>query len=591
MKTKRIFLRLFAMVLATASLAFVWSCIERPMKVADPQPDIISDFSAIQASTRDVDILFMIDTSRSMEEEQITLLNNFPALMRVLKDISGGLPNVHIGVISPDIGTYTYNINGCEGVGDDGKLLKGDGSCSNPVGQNFIVDVEPAGCTIAKVDDSNTCTSHTCGQTNCEQSAFTIEGVAKEPAGLQFVEDEFGCPRCRNYTGEDLEDVFTCMADIGIGGCGFEQPLEAIYKALTPGKNPGFIRDDAYLAMFLITDEDDCSAKEPGSIFDDSDISITGNLGPLTSFRCTEFGIVCDQTWQRVITGGVMNYTNCVSRSSTDARNMLNPISKYTGFLSTIKSSEMIIAGAIAGPYNQGNLSVGVDSYQYPELQFVCYPAGSTESGAVPGIRLYEFVKTFIQSEDDLAWAYTSVCNPDYSQALEGLGNKIKALVEVQCITTPLKGCPDPAAANGFDPITDLSTAEAEICEASCDVRDISTSNNEMVITNINPCPTDYAGGHPEKRDPSLTVEQCWHVMYNEKCADPYNDYGPSRGAEIIISRRTNPTPGTSTSITCAGTPLVEMLCQDGLDNDFDGKTDCEDDDCNNPDNTICSKK
>lgn len=583
MKNKRFFLRFLATVTAISSLVFVWSCIERPMKVADPQPDVISDFSAVQASTRDVDILFQIDTSGSMRGEQETLRNNFSSLMRVLKDISGGLPNVHIGVITPDIGTYTFNVGGCEGVGDDGLLVKG--GCANPVGQNFIVDVEPAGCTISRDSETNICSAHDCAQANCEASAFTIDGVATEPAGLQFAVDEDGCPRCRNYTGEDLETVFSCMADAGTSGCGFEQHFEAMLRSLTPAKNPGFIRTNAYLALFFISDEDDCSAKQPGTIFDDSDTSISGNLGPLSSFRCTEFGIVCDQAWQRVITGGVVNYQNCHSRPANDNNNLLQPVSTYTNFLSSIKSSELTIVGAIAGPHNNGALAVGVDENSWPELQPVCYAPNDTV-GAVSGVRLFEFVNYFVSDESDLNWAFTSICNPDYSQALEGLGEKIKALVEVQCITTPLKGCPDPAAANGLTQITNLDPADAQICNANCEVKDILASGETVPISICSP---DYMGGHPQKRDPSLPVNQCWHVTYNEECANEALDYGPSRGAEIIISRKTNPAPGTRASITCAGFPLTEQLCQDDIDNDFDGDTDCDDSDCQENGNVICN--
>ncbi|MBU1241390.1 hypothetical protein KJ865_16880, partial [Myxococcota bacterium] len=103
--TSRIYLRTVAILLGVTAIAFSWSCIQRPMKVADPAPDVISDFSALQGATRNVDLLFSIDNSLSMAAEQALLTSQFSELMRVLKDISGGLPNVHIGVISTDLGT------------------------------------------------------------------------------------------------------------------------------------------------------------------------------------------------------------------------------------------------------------------------------------------------------------------------------------------------------------------------------------------------------------------------------------------------------------------------------------------------------
>ena len=75
----------------------------------------------------------------------------------------------------------------------------------------------------------------------------------------------------------------SCVANVGIGGCGFEQQLDAVLKALTPstspirfasdtvghgdGVNSAFVRTDSILATILLTDEEDCSALDPG-LFD-----------------------------------------------------------------------------------------------------------------------------------------------------------------------------------------------------------------------------------------------------------------------------------------------------------------------------------
>jgi hypothetical protein len=568
--TPRFFLRTSALFVGIATILFSWSCIQRPMKVADPAPDVISDFSALQGATRDVDLLFIIDNSLSMAEEQTLLKAQFTELMRVLKEISGGLPNVHIGVTSTDLGTLPYNIPSCETPGgDNGKLMKG--SCANPVGQTWIVDIEPAGCTIERNDSNNEslCTATDCTATNCEPAAFTVDGISKEPAGLTFIAaDANQCPRCRNYVGEELEDVFACTADLGVHGCGFEQQLEGMYKTFTGNnsENVGFFREDSYWAIFFITDEDDCSAKN-SEIFNPAG-GIADTLGPLTSFRCTEFGVKCEQDWQRTMPSGTATYSSCASRATDDPRSMLYPVSKYVNYLTQVKDSEMIIAGAIAGPF-EGNLTVGVDENHNPKLSFVC-------GEAVSGVRIKEFVNAFTPDPEDMLWAYTSVCSNDYTPALQGLGEKIKSLVEVQCITTPLNGCPDPAFANGFEKITNLPDAEAAVCVPACAVMDVLPSGVNDVIEQCSP---DYLDGHPPKRDPGMPVDKCYHVRYNEKC-DIGDDHAPSRGAEIIIARKTNPEPGTRSKITCQGFALTEKLCSDGVDNDQDGDIDDNDINC-----------
>ena len=56
------------------------------------------------AAKRDVDLLFVIDDSTSFLGSQIGLKNAFPALLDELSQ-SGELPNLHVGVVTSDLGT------------------------------------------------------------------------------------------------------------------------------------------------------------------------------------------------------------------------------------------------------------------------------------------------------------------------------------------------------------------------------------------------------------------------------------------------------------------------------------------------------
>jgi hypothetical protein len=99
--------------------------------------------------------------------------------------------------------------------------------------------------------------------------------------------------------GAFAEDV-TCIATMGVGGCGWEQPLEAALKAITPstqepvgafdgtffmgtvghgdGVNAGFLRPDSVLAVVIVTDEEDCSVADPRLFDDSSDDVYPGDL-------------------------------------------------------------------------------------------------------------------------------------------------------------------------------------------------------------------------------------------------------------------------------------------------------------------------
>ena len=78
-----------------------------------------------------------------------------------------------------------------------------------------------------------------------------------------FISDAHGVV---NYTGS-IEDVFRCIAPLGDVGCAFEQPFGADARAgrrrdgTPPAENQGFLRDDARLAIVMLTNEDDCSPR------------------------------------------------------------------------------------------------------------------------------------------------------------------------------------------------------------------------------------------------------------------------------------------------------------------------------------------
>ena len=201
--------------------------------------------------TRNVDILFMIDNTAGVLVQD-NLLRNFPAFISALEAIPGGLPNLHIAVITSDLGAGDGSIASCSATGGDAGRF----------------------------------------QYTARGTCFAT-GLA---AGATYISNVGGVP---NYTG-NLEDVFTCIADVGESGCGFEQPLAAVVRALgadgrpRPPENQGFLRPDAFLLIVLLTDEDDCSVPAGSALFDTTDTTLASPLGPVTGYRCNEFGHLCN---------------------------------------------------------------------------------------------------------------------------------------------------------------------------------------------------------------------------------------------------------------------------------------------------------
>lgn len=155
-----------------------------------------------------IDVLFVIDNSGSMGQEQANLISNFPGFISVL-DASGLDYRVAVTTTGRDynytmqtpIGSLPQSIDG----GDNGALL------------------QPAACNMTK--------------------------------------------RWIDKADADVAGTFSCVANVGTGGPSDEMPLSAMRDAfeerITDGTNVGFHRPDALLGIVFLTDEEDCSYEAP----------------------------------------------------------------------------------------------------------------------------------------------------------------------------------------------------------------------------------------------------------------------------------------------------------------------------------------
>lgn len=159
------------------------------------------------------DILFVIDNSGSMLEEQEGIARELPTFIAELKAGAGLAQDFRVGVTTTSV-YLRADING-DGVPE-------------PT-QHF--DQPP-------YDEAGRL-----------QPVHAADGTE---TGERFLES--GDPQ--------LVEKFRDLVQQGTGGSGQEAPFEAVRRALAEGKNPGFLRDGARLLVVLVTDEDDCSSTE-----------------------------------------------------------------------------------------------------------------------------------------------------------------------------------------------------------------------------------------------------------------------------------------------------------------------------------------
>ena len=158
-----------------------------------------------------IDVLFVIDNSGSMGQEQTNLIANFPQFINVLN--ASGLDyrvavtttarEYHYTMTTP-LGSLPQDT----GSGEDGEMIK------------------PAACNMTN---------------------RWIEKTDPDPSG-----------------------TFSCVANVGTSGNADEMPLGAMRDAfedrMSDGTNAGFRRTDSLLGVVFLTDEEDCSYEAPVSL-------------------------------------------------------------------------------------------------------------------------------------------------------------------------------------------------------------------------------------------------------------------------------------------------------------------------------------
>lgn len=407
---------------------------------------------------RDLDLLFVIDNSGSMDDEQVSLANHFGDFIGVLQAIEGGLPNVHVGVVSSDAGGGALAYPVCTAIGDDG-LLQSTAritGCTPPSGR-YIIDEQIPGCE----GDPSTC-------------------------------------RNTNYSGS-LADTFACIASLGIEGCGFEQHLESMKLALD-GHNPangGFLRPDAWLAVVLIADEDDCSASNT-QIFDASTAmdAMDSALGPRGSFRCTEFGVTCGG---EPVTREFATYGVCEPREDSP---FLRHPRVYAQFLRDLKKQDpnLVMVGGIFGdptPFEVGDdLSLGPADGK-PDLMPSCT---SAMGKAVPGVRLENFIAEFGANG-----IWTSICKDDLSSALMLVAEQLAKRIGTPCIEGQLDASDRDPGSPGLQ--IDCAVADERDGVETLIPRCVMASDTEPDVT-ASPAPCWYVYADPVRCDSAVYPTQ-----------------------------------------------------------------------------------
>ncbi len=423
-------------VLTLSLIAGLGGCLEHPLKeVSYEGVEVVPQVLPID-DNRDVDILFVIDNSGSMAEEQARLARNFPAFIAKLDGMGA---DYRIGITTTDV-----KHPGCSSdtSPENGALVLR--SCTEAVADGAF--------KFNDLDAASACT---------DQCELTAEQLQLRPGAdgevhpwLERIGDATNLA-----DGVAMADAFACFGPQGINGCGFESPLEAMRLAISQARaadGNGFMRDEALLSVVLVTDEADCSSNPLHKDIFTTNTTFQNDVEPRrTSATCWRAGVACSGEGPELGECHAEDYSadgQPGAAAPEDA--VLHPVERYIDFLEGLRAQSLqpvddglprarevllsLIAGVPVG-YDDGSVDIRYSAAEPGSDQAINFGVapgctkmeGGSLSTAIPPVREREVAEAFA-GDDGLRNIY-SICQDDYSPALEQIAAKLQKLLAPAC--------------------------------------------------------------------------------------------------------------------------------------------------------------
>lgn len=492
--------------LLVASAGLFAACNQHPVSYSAA----IGAVEFIQTTTVDgstkLDMLWVVDNSGSMCQEQATLRNNFQLFIEKLDETN---LDFHIGVTTTDMNPdYVLEPVASPGrlqstpqpvpgfdrschtaVSAEGAPIPGDYKpireaigaavkCMASPDESFNsatnADIEcalyatPQGCSIARAG---------CGG----GSACTPENLFPTPSSYRAIPKVLRSEDYKNGASLDidrLKDDFACMSLVGTRGYGIEKGLsaavEAVKRTNTGGAidlndadpaapNHGLIRPDARFAVVFVTDENDCS--HDGTLRED-----TACGGDVCEFANKESGA------SPLIEPEVLKDELMANIRATKG----DP---------TFGEADVLIA-SIHGNFKRFAGSVPTDAQcGAPEYAGISPSCATALGVAFSGDRYERFLRAFPEgqyfpqanpaSPDSNLTGW--ICTGDFRPALSAIGEFFSS-ASGGCITRDIFPCEDSSACPAF-PFTsqagtcvDRPNSDSQYCDSAVQVRAIASN-------------------------------------------------------------------------------------------------------------------
>lgn len=368
----------------------------------DGDVDPFADLSAVS-------ILLILDNSGSMGPAERVLVETIGDLIAPLD--SAGVA-WRVGVTTTDTGnpwcppgTYTP---------EDGELVLS--SCRERLNDflfnNGQLDHRDLACNdVCGVDTLTTVPSTTATDPNSRSRPW-IESLDGQT----------------NLAGVSVNAALRCAVPQGIGGCGFETPLQAARRAIARSADPddpqyGFVEPGRLLVILFISDEVDCSYNpQYESIFEGNKTFWSDPAAQFpTSALCWNAGVQCSGSSSGYDSCKPVNYDEDGDVTNDPARAVLRPVD---GLIDSFGQPTLAF----------GILGVGSDGQPHysatdPELVPIfgidpgCVGAGSSDVlQGLPPVRMWSVLQQLGPEGQQAAY---SICEPGFGGGMAEIGGVI----------------------------------------------------------------------------------------------------------------------------------------------------------------------
>jgi hypothetical protein len=402
-----------------------------------------------------IDLLFVIDNSGTMGEEQLNLSASLPLLLEKLQALTDneGLP------LHPDVNIMFTTTD------------VGHPECTTlaPEGYMPALGAPQSQACVERIDDF---TGLDPDVPPFPEACMSGCPVALEPAD-PFIHFEGYLGSTTNVPGNNIAGALRCIGPQGINGCGYEAPLEAMFQAINPDAswnqgNKPFLRENAMLAIVIITDEEDCSVRAPEgyAYFTDPMQNTYWEVNPDTGTKTNATSAVC---WNAGVNCGAPDSNGVYADCETIDTGVLHPIDRYLDYLEEEviggQGKDVVMLGILGvpsvtqhnhlppfqpiaggvwelsyrnwvdGPWPLGDIIEEGETAATKEFEFGIGPGctgldgmGGVTGQAIPPVRVKEVCQGLDQ-DDQIRCCIESVCDTDFSSALQCLTGMIQTVV------------------------------------------------------------------------------------------------------------------------------------------------------------------